>query len=449
MSKHNPEPSAPRVLRGALLMHLDAPRLERGEIRVAGGAIDRVAPRIEPEAGDVVEDLGGHVILPGLVVGHHHLYSALAPSMPPPPRAPRNFHEVLQLIWWRLDRALDLETTRLSGLVGALDALRCGVTTIIDHHASPSCIDGSLDALAEGVAATGLRAVLCYEVTNRNGGAAEQQAGLRENERFIRANGGPRLAGMVGAHAAFTIDDDGLRALAALAESTGAPIHIHVAEDPCDDAACRQRYKTSLMLRLEESGVLREGTLVAHGTHLTATDVKRALRAGCRFAHNPRSNMNNGVGHAPVEHFAGAAVLGTDGIGGDLLEELRAACFKSSDRHAGVGPDAFVGMMARSAQVAGERLGVTLGKLEPGAQADLAVLEAPPSVVPGLSGVSQALVYAMSTRLVRHVMVGGEWALRDGNALLAGAAEARARVAEAAPALWARLPEWHEPHEEG
>src|SRR3954468_22397043 len=142
---------------------------------------------------------------PGLVCAHHHLYSSLARGMPAPARTPANFLEILERIWWRLDRALDLELVRWSARLGALEALKAGTTAIVDHHSSPNAIDGSLDVIAEACAEVGVRVLCCYEVTDRNGsdGAA---AGLAENERFLRGGG----RGLVGAHAAFTLSDDTL-----------------------------------------------------------------------------------------------------------------------------------------------------------------------------------------------------------------------------------------------
>src|SRR3954463_12127704 len=169
--------------RDALLVQLDPPRVERGNLRVADGLIVGVGTDTVATAGDEVVECEGAVLMPGLVNGHTHLYSALAAGMPAPPRAPQNFLEILQLIWWRLDRAHTLESVEMSGQIGALAALRCGTTTLIDHHASPNAIDGSLNALENGIASVGCRGVLCYEVTDRNR-ATEGREGLAENERY-------------------------------------------------------------------------------------------------------------------------------------------------------------------------------------------------------------------------------------------------------------------------
>ncbi|MBI5153792.1 amidohydrolase family protein [Candidatus Poribacteria bacterium] len=428
------------ILRNAWLMHLAGGRFERADVRIEGTRIAAVAPRIESAPGAGAMDLGGLILMPGLTVGHHHLYSALASTMPAPPRTPRNFHEILQLIWWRLDRALDRETTELSGLAGAFEAALCGVTTIIDHHASPGFIAGSLDALRGGIAAVGQRAVLCYEVTGRNGGAAEQDAGLAENERFVAANRGPRFAGMVGAHAAFTVDDAGLRACAELSRRTGAPVHIHVAEDPCDDAICRAQFGAPLLERLERTGILAPGNLLGHCTHVAPADIGRAKQAGCLFAHNTRSNMNNAVGYAPIGDMVDRAVLGTDGIGSDLFEEFRAAVFRSNEAKTGAGWDALLGMIVRASDVAGERLGVKLGRIEADYEADLVVIEPPPAMVPGLGVPAGHMLFCLSSRHVRDVMRAGEWIVRGREVLGVKRADLDARLREAVPGLWARLP---------
>src|SRR5262245_27288698 len=239
---------------------------------------------------------------PGLVCAHHHLYSALARGMPPPPATPTDFHGILEQIWWRLDTALDLDMLRASARLGAVEALLCGTTGIVDHHESPNAIEGSLDVIAEACAEVGVRALCAYGVTDRHG-ADGARRGLAENARFVRAGG----RGMVGVHAAFTCSDDTLQAAAGLARDLGVGVHIHVAEGPADaDAAERLQ------------SLAADDWLLVHCVLLD-----RPLPG--TIAHNPRSNMNNGVGYARPARWVTDVVLGTDGIGADMLEEFRLA----------------------------------------------------------------------------------------------------------------------------
>jgi cytosine/adenosine deaminase-related metal-dependent hydrolase len=253
---------------------------------------------------------------PGLVCGHHHLYSALARGMPAPPKQPTNFIEILEQIWWRLDVALDEEMIHWSAMLGAVEALMCGTTGIIDHHESPAAIDGSLSIIADACAEVGVRVNCAYGVTDRHG-SREAERGLAENERFLRAGG----RGMVGVHAAFTCRDETLVAAAELASDLGVGVHIHVAEGLADrDAGAR----------LEQ--LAADDWLLVHCVHLD-----RALPG--TIAHNPRSNMNNAVGYGAPADRPNSVVLGTDGIGSDMLEEARLAYVRLREHDVAASPD--------------------------------------------------------------------------------------------------------------
>jgi cytosine/adenosine deaminase-related metal-dependent hydrolase len=241
-------------------------------------------------------------VTPGLVCAHHHLYSALARGMPPPPKVPTSFGEILEQIWWRLDAALDLDMLRASARLGAVEALLCGTTGIVDHHESPNAIEGSLDVIAEACAEVGVRVVCAYGVTDRHG-ADGARRGLAENERFLRAGGG----GLVGVHAAFTCTTETLESAAGLAADLGVGMHIHVAEGPADVEAGA---------RLEP--LATDDWLLVHCVLLDR-------RLPGTIAHNPRSNMNNAVGYGRPARRRNDVVLGTDGIGADMLEEFRLA----------------------------------------------------------------------------------------------------------------------------
>lgn len=451
------------TLTNAMLFHLDPLDASPGAIRVEGGTIHSVGDQVRMQPGDEVIDCRGAVVMPGLVNGHTHLYSALAVGIPAPPRTPVNFHDILELIWWRLDRALDLEAVEISGAIGALDALRCGTTTLMDHHASPNCIAGSLDALERGIDRAGARAVLCYETTDRNGeeGAA---AGLEENRRYLsrcKSRNGGRFAAMVGAHAAFTMSDATLAACAELAAEFQTGVHIHVAEDPCDDRICREKYGTPLVERLTRSGIIGENdvsarSILGHCIHLNDDDAVRTASQVSAIAHNPRSNMNNRVGYAPIKQFMDArkattfssglrpqasspVLLGTDGIGGDLFTEARHAWFKSRDAKAGLSPADIAAMLAHSARTAGRLLGRTLGQLAPGAAADLVVTDYVPATPLQSDNAPGHLLFALGSRHVQDVMIGGAWVLRHRKAVSIDAAAIQHHAPSVATGLWKRM----------
>lgn len=280
----------------------------------------------------------------GLVCAHHHLYSALARGMPAPATTPRSFIEILRHVWWRLDVALDTDIIYWSAALGAAEALLNGTTAIIDHHESPFAIEGSLDAIADACSMVGVRTNLCYGVTDRWSDSPARdprssvepgdkmtdgaRRGLLENERFLRAGG----RGMVGVHASFTCTDETLVAATDLAESLGVGVHIHVAEGPDDLDAGR---------RLER--LARDNWLLVHAVHLD-----RRLKG--TVVHNPRSNMNNSVGYGAPSSKPNTVVLGTDGIGADMLEEARLAYVRAREHDPTTTPETVWGWM-RNAEV--------------------------------------------------------------------------------------------------
>jgi putative selenium metabolism protein SsnA len=383
-------------------------------------------------------DCSGCLVMPGNVCAHTHLYSALARGMPPPPRPPRNFPEILELIWWRLDRALDEESIRSSALVGALDSLRSGTTSLVDHHASPSWIDGSLDVLADGITGVGARALVCYEVTDR-GGTERRDAGLSENARFIRENLRPLARGMFGAHASFTLDDSTLDALAGTAADTGTGVHIHVAEDIFDEVDSLRRSGKRVAQRLQDAGILRDHSIAAHGVHLQQGELGTISSSGTWLVHNCRSNMNNSVGRAPVLQFGDRSALGTDGIDGDMFAESRTAYFRAREDSLDVYAEQFTDLLARGAGLVSKYFGLPIGTLEPGAAADLVVLDYDPPTPLTSDNLAWHWMFAFGAEMVRDVMVGGRWVIRDRQFVTVDEERIRAEAREHARRLWERM----------
>ncbi|MDB4970364.1 MAG: Amidohydrolase [Myxococcales bacterium] len=369
--------------------------------------------------------------LPGFVCAHTHLYSALARGMPQPPAPPRSFVEILEKVWWKLDRALDAETVELSALVGACEAARAGCTTIIDHHASPgargSAVDGSLDLVAAAIARVGLRAVVCYEVTDRNG-PDEARAGVRENDRFLQRvrSEPPRLVrAMVGAHAAFTLSDGTAEAIAEVAARHRAGVHIHVAEDAVD----AHKDGRSTVEWLDARGLLDARSLLAHCVHVSDADAARIAAAGAHVVHNARSNANNAVGYARPGRFGAQLLLGTDGIDADMRGEAQFAFFAARDHG-----DAFdVG----AALARGRRFAAGLFDAE--SLDDTITLEyrSPTPLSDGNLG--GHLLFGLRAAQVRGVTVDGQTVMHDGALVNVDEERIYARARELAAKLWARM----------
>jgi putative selenium metabolism protein SsnA len=421
-----------RITGGLVARSLRGP-LEQSDIVVSG---DRIGG--PPQPAERV-DASGCLVVPGHACAHHHLYSSLARGMPGPARAPRNFLDILNSIWWRLDRALDLDTIHLAALVGALEGALVGTTAVVDHHASPQAIDSSLDAIAAAVDAVGVRAVLCYEVTDRHGEKGGMQ-GVAENVRFSSANRRPLVRAMMGAHASFTIGDRTLDALVGQARDAGAAVHIHVAEDAWDQKHCLEAHGTRVVQRLRRAGGVAEGDLVAHGVWLDDAEIFDLRASGAWLAHNPRSNMNNGVGYARVLQMGERVALGTDGIDSDMFAEARACYLKAREADLAAEPSFALERLSAGASVVAEAFGEpALGTLEPEAPADLVVLDyrAPtPLEVGNLAG---HYIFGLGAWAVRDVMVAGRWIVRAGRHETIDADEVAARCRAAAPVLWNRM----------
>ena len=352
-----PAPAAPALALtgGTVVTSLDPPRTATADVVIGGGRILSVGAA---PAGVPRRDCSGALVIPGNVCAHHHLYSALARGMPYGLAPPANFLEILQRVWWRLDRALDEASVRASALVGGLEALRAGTTTVIDHHASPNFIDGSLDVIAAALAELGLRGVLCYEVSDRDG-AGPAAAGVAENRRFLRRRE-PLSRGMVGAHASFTLSDETLAACVDAAERAGVGVHIHVAEDGTDQASALATHGTGVVERLAAAGVLTPAALLAHCVDVSEAQAAAIVAAGAAVAHNARSNMNNRVGYSPLAQAGPRVALGTDGIGGDMITESQLAHFRAVEACAATEPGWPLRRLAEGAALAGRCFGEPL-----------------------------------------------------------------------------------------
>jgi putative selenium metabolism protein SsnA len=422
---------------GMVVVALDPPQVVRADVVLAGDRIATVGPETVPP-GVSRRDCTGTLILPGNVCAHHHLYSALARGMPFDLAPPTNFIEILQRVWWRLDRALDEESIRASALRGGLDALRAGTTTIVDHHASPYAVDGSLDIIADALAELGVRSVLCYEVSDRDG-PKRAAAGIAENVRFVAAPR-PLARGMMGAHASFTLSDDTLAECAATARAAGSGVHIHVAEDALDQRDAMARGSRRVVDRLDTAGVVTDRSLLAHCVHLDSQEMRLVGISGATVVVNPRSNMNNGVGHSPFTPGVQQVALGTDGIGGDLFAESQAGFFRAREADLGTRPGWPLAGLAEGARFAGRVYAEPLlGRVAAGAPADLTVLEYAEPTPLSSDNLAGHWVYGLSALHVRDVYVAGELVVSGGRSTRVDEAEVAAGSTTQSRRLWNRV----------
>jgi putative selenium metabolism protein SsnA len=427
---------------GVVVSSLDPLFVGPGEVRVSDG-------RIVADGGGEHRDCSGCLIVPGNVCAHTHLYSALARGMPYHLAAPDDFLQILQRVWWRLDRALDLDIVRASALVGGMEALLSGTTTVVDHHASPNAIDGSLDVIAQALGELGIRSILCYETSDRDG-PKRAHAGLAENRRFANRmqHEKPLLTrALVGAHASFTLSDETLHECADIARTFEIGLHVHAAEDAVDEHDSLARHGQRVVSRLAHADALDDRTLLAHGVHLDADELGLVLAADAFLAHNARSNMNNAVGRAHLDALAGRVALGTDGIGADMFEESRTAFFRLREDDVHAGAEWPLDRLAVGADLAAASFGERhLGKLDVDAPADLVVLDyAAPTRLDAHSFPGH-WVFALGSRHVRDVMVAGEWVVLDRRLVRADEQELAAEARMQADRLWKRLEEIS-PHE--
>jgi cytosine/adenosine deaminase-related metal-dependent hydrolase len=311
-------------------------------------------------------------IFPGAVCAHTHIYSALAPyGMPKAEPAPENFIQILERVWWRLDRAIDAETLRAGARDYVAKALLAGTTTLIDHHESPNLIEGSLKVLADVCEELGIRTMLCFGATERNFGRDEATRGLAENRSIENT---PLLRRLVGLHASFTVSDETIGEAGDLARALGTSLHVHVAEDLADVTDAKQRGYAGPLERLISLGALVPGSILAHGVHLDAVQVRRAAEHGAWFVHNPRSNEGNQVGYARNLSQVPTVALGVDGWHPDMGEELSAlARLAAQNGDAAVSGPRAAGRLAKGHALMAERFGLQPEPLAPGAAGDLVV----------------------------------------------------------------------------
>jgi len=418
------------------------------ELLIERGVITRIAPRaaVDPVHVDTL-DAHGLLVLPGFINLHTHLYSTFARGLTKISPA-HDFVGILNNLWWRLDKALTLDDCYWSALPVLLEAIRRGTTTLIDHHASPHAVSGSLVSIARAVRQTGLRAALCYEVSDRDGQAVARE-GIMENVLFVAgvaASGEDHLKAMFGLHASFTLSEKTLASAVEAARNAGVGFHVHVAESQADQEQTIRSTGQRVVNRLARTGVLGPGTIAAHCVHVDPEEMDLLASTGTMVAHNPQSNMNNAVGVADVAALRAHGVsvgLGTDAMTMDMREELRAGIWaqrlRSGDATAGFG-DLVHALWTSNPAMISRIWDKPIGTLQEGSAADIILVEYRPTTPLTDESLHGHLVYGVAGAPVVTTIVGGRVLMLDGKLLLdLDEHEVAAKAREAADHLWNRF----------
>jgi putative selenium metabolism protein SsnA len=454
--------------------------LPNHSVLIENGCIARIAPKnLFKRFGGKRIDASRKVVVPGFINAHTHFYSTFARGLTKTKPA-GNFVDVLKNLWWRLDSALTTEDCYYSALIALLDSIRHGTTTLIDHHASPQAVRGSLSAIEKAVKQSGLRACLCYELSDRDGAHISKE-GLEENVAFIRhcqksevrsqksevgwqeserqgsmfkVQGSkfashprqPRLAALFGLHAAFTLKDATLERAAALGQELGTGFHIHVAEAESDQQYSREKHHLRVVERLNKFGILGPRSIAAHCVHVNHRELDILAETQAAVVHNPQSNLNNAVGIADIVSMFKRNVLvglGTDAMTTNMLEELRAAVW--AQHHRAQNPSVGFGevvsaLLYNNPKIAERSFGLPLGELREGCPGDVAVIDYDPPTPLDAGNTFGHIVFGMSQSAVETTIVGGQ-VLMENKRLTLDLDEPRinARARELAAKLWKRL----------
>jgi putative selenium metabolism protein SsnA len=384
--------------------------------------------------------------MPALINCHTHLYSTLARgiSLAGPP--PKNFPEILKKLWWRLDRALNDQDIYYSALVGVMDSARCGVGTLVDHHSSPSAVSGSLDVIERTFREVGVRGVLCYETSDRNG-PKNAQEGLDENVRFIERT--RKSDGLVnasfGLHASFTLSDRTLRRCVEANDSLHAGFHVHVSEDRSDNDNARRKHGKSPVRRLHEIGVLDDRALAAHCIHVSGGDIAALARHKINVVHNPQSNCNNAVGAARVMEMVKAGVLvglGSDGYSPRMWDEFKTAFhvqkLRANDPRVAYA-EAYALALLNNRTIAKKVWNLELGRIEEGARADLVLYDYFPPTPLTSDNIFGHALFGIAHAPVDSLIVNGRFVIRDRQFVNVDERAVAEKASACARELWRRF----------
>ncbi len=426
------------------------PFIKDGCVAIEGHVISEVGKTSDVKAkypGAEFVDAGGNLIMPGFINAHMHFYSAFSRGMFVPGEPAQNFNEVLERLWWRLDKALSLEDCYYSTLVCLIDCIKNGTTTVLDHHASPLAIKGSLFELGRAAKELGIRCCLSYEVSDRDGPEICKQ-GIKENMDFIRyakKEGDDLLQGTFGLHASMTLSNETLSACRDAMGGLNAGYHVHVAEGPGDEVDSEKRYGKRILERFRDYGILGDKSMAIHCIHINDREIEILKETNTAVVHNPESNMGNAVGVSPVLKLCAKGVLtglGTDGYVSDMLQSYKMA--NALQKHGNQHPNVAWGeiptmLFQNNAEIAGRFFKTPLGRLAPGYSADVIVSDYVPPTDLSDSNINGHLLFGAAGRSVVTTVARGKVLMQ--NRELKGIDEKAtiAKARELSAKTWKRL----------
>jgi len=426
------------------------PFIENGAVAVDGELIkeagETTALRAKyPEAEYI--DAGGRLVMPGLINAHMHYYSTFARGIALGGKPATTFGEVLSGLWWRLDKKLILDDVYYSCMGPMIDEVRSGVTTVIDHHASPFAVEGSLFKIAEAAALFGIRSNLCYETSDRDGEQAAL-AGIKENldfAKYCKEKNDDMLGALFGMHAQMTISGKTLDKCVEAAAQAGIGFHIHAAEGIEDVVDAISKYGQRVIERLHKHGVLSEKSIAVHCIHVTEEEMDLLKDSGVAVVHNPQSNMGNAVGVSPVLDLLKKGVLvgmGTDGYSADVLDSYKTAAIlhkhaKGIPSAAWAEPPAM--LFENNKKIIGRYIRGKTGAIAKDHYADIIIVDYKGPTPVNADTINSHILFGVTGRHVDTAIINGRVIMKDRVLLNIDEEALMAKSREQAEKLWARI----------
>lgn len=424
----------------------EMPFVENGAVAIEGTKIAAVGETeaIKKQYGDAeFIDAKGGVIMPAFINTHEHIYSAMARGLSIKGYNPKGFLDILDGQWWTIDRHLTLEQTKYSAVETLISCIRNGVTTVFDHHASFGQIGGSLFTIADVAKELGVRACLCYEISDRDGMDKARES-VMENAEFIRyalKDDTDMIAGMMGMHAQFTISDATME-LAAANKPDEVGYHIHVAEGIEDLHDCLKKYGKRIVDRLMDFNILGEKTLLGHCIYINPHEMDLIKDTNTMVVHNPESNMGNACGCPPTMELVHRGILtglGTDGYTHDMIESYKVANVLHKhhlcDANAAWGEVPKM-LFENNAAIANRYFKTPLGVMKEGAAGDVIVVDYNPPTQLDASNINGHILFGMTGRDVVTTVANGRVLMKDREIKVIDVEEAMAKCREESAKLW-------------